>query len=370
MGIGRKKLARKMRPSTRDGAAASNERPIGPTIAAAASGALFGSGAPACKALLGVVDPRWLAGLLYLGAAIALGGVLALRGPVRATAGLRRRDLGWLSAAILAGGVIAPLLLMWGLSRTTATSASLLLALEAPLTALWARGLFGEHLGARTIQGLVLITLAAAAVAAPGDGGAVDAAGCLAVALACACWALDNNMTREVAHADAVTIAAIKGLVGGAVNISLAAAAATPPPAAAAVGAALVGSLAYGASLVLYIVALRGLGAARASAYFAAAPLVGALLGVTLLGESLTWRLVLAGLLVLLGAQRLARDPHRHRHAHDSLEHFHPHVHDDHHRHAHRGDEGPEPHAHRHRHEVLDHEHGHAPDLHHRHGHG
>ncbi|MBI2962180.1 MAG: DMT family transporter [Deltaproteobacteria bacterium] len=343
---------------------------VAPTIAAAASAVLFGSGAPACKALLGAIDPRWLAGLLYLGSAAALGAALLARGrKAWGSTGLRRGDLRWLAGAIVVGGVIAPLLALWGLSRTTAASASLLLALEAPLTALWARWLFGEHLGARTIQGLALITLAAAATAAPAGGGAVDAWGCLAVTLACACWALDNNMTREVAHADATTIAAIKGLVGGLLNASLAAVTAPAPAAPLALGAALVGALAYGASLVLYIVALRGLGAARASAYFAAAPLVGALVGVAVLGEPATTRLLFAGLLVLGGVQRLAWEPHYHRHRHAAFEHFHPHVHDAHHHHAHRGGEGVEPHAHQHPHEPLEHEHAHAPDLHHRHGH-
>lgn len=360
-----------MRPCTRDGAATSNEQPVlGPTIAAVASAALFGSGAPASKALLGEIDPRWLAGLLYLGSAIALGGAMSLRGRrVWASGGLHRRDLPWLAGAIVVGGVIAPLLLLWGLSRTTASSASLLLALEAPLTAVWARWLFREHLGARMIQGLALITFAAAATVAPGAG-AIDPGGCVAVVLACTGWALDNNMTREVAHADAMTIAAIKGLVGGAVNVSLAVAVgALRPSAMAALSAGIVGAFAYGLSLALYVVALRGLGAARASAYFATAPFVGALVGVAVLGEPATARLALAALLVTLGVHRLARELHRHRHGHDSVEHFHSHVHDEHHHHLHRGEEGPEPHGHRHRHEPLEHAHAHTPDLHHRHGH-
>jgi drug/metabolite transporter (DMT)-like permease len=180
---------------------------------------LFGSGAPVAKTLLGAADPQVLAGLLYLGSGIALGGVRLLR---RGTAWTpASRDATWLASAIVLGGVVAPLLLLEGLSRTTASSASLVLVLEAPLTALFARLFFGEHLGARTLEALALITLGAVATVTLEDA-AVDPLGLAAVALASACWALDNNFTREVAHGDAVTIAALKGLVGGAVNVAIA----------------------------------------------------------------------------------------------------------------------------------------------------
>src|SRR5262245_18481607 len=208
-----------MRPSTRANGRASNEQ--GTTRAAAAAlGAalLFGTGAPAAKALLGAVDPQALAGLLYLGSGITLGVVRLLRTATEETPTLQ--DMAWLASAIALGGVAAPLLLVEGLSRTTASSASLLLALEAPLTALCASLFFGEYLGRRTLEALVLITLGALATTTH-EGGVVDTLGLAAVALACLCWALDNNFTREVAHNNAVTIAALKGLIGGTVNVGM-----------------------------------------------------------------------------------------------------------------------------------------------------
>src|SRR5947207_3566621 len=101
--------------------------------AALAAALLFGAGAPAAKALLGGVDPTLLAGLLYLGSGITLGLARVVLRPDAAR--FARRAWVWLASAILAGAIVAPILLLWGLSRTSASTASLLLVLEAPLTA-------------------------------------------------------------------------------------------------------------------------------------------------------------------------------------------------------------------------------------------
>lgn len=361
-----------MSPSTRADGAGSNERASTRSVLfALSSAALFGVSTPAAKALLGEVDPRLLAGLLYLGCGVALAALVSLEWlvvgrPVR----LGRREAGWLAAAVGFGGVVAPMLFLWGLSRTTAASTALLLVLEAPLTALWARLLFGEHVGRRTAGALAWISCGVAVIAVPGRG-AVDAWGCTAVVLACGAWALDNNLTREAAQADAAVLAGIKGLVGGGVNTALALSLGSRwPGTAALLGAGLVGALGYGASLVLYVLALRGLGAARTGAYFATAPFVGAVAAVAFLNEPVTTRLVAAAVLVAVGVRRLEGERHRHLHRHEPLEHSHVHVHDEHHLHPHQGGEGPEPHVHPHRHAPLEHEHAHLPDLHHRHGHG
>jgi drug/metabolite transporter (DMT)-like permease len=357
-----------MRLFIRANGTASNERGTKrATTAALGAALLFGSGAPAAKAMLGVADPQMLAGLLYLGSGITLGAVRLLRRATEETPTLR--DVAWLASAIALGGVAAPLLLVEGLSRTTASSASLVLALEAPFTALCASVFFGEHLGRRTLEALVLITLGAIATTTH-EGGAGDPLGLAAVALACMCWALDNNFTREVAHHNAVTIAALKGLVGGTVNVGIALWVATSWPASGAIIAAgIVGALSYGTSLTLYVVSLRGLGASRAGAYFATAPFIGALAAVCVFSEPVSPRLGLSAALMAVGVWRLLGESHRHRHSHLSIEHFHVHVHDEHHCHAHRADEIGGSHAHWHRHETLEHDHPHTPDLHHRHGH-
>jgi drug/metabolite transporter (DMT)-like permease len=256
------------------------------------------------------------------------------------------RDVVWLSSAIVLGGVAAPLLLVEGLSRTTASSASLLLALEAPFTALCARLFFGEHLGRRTIEAVVLITLGAIATTTHANG-AVDPLGLAAVALACLCWALDNNFTREVAHGNALTIAALKGLVGGAMNVGIALwlGASWPAP-GTIIAAGLVGALSYGTSLTLYIGSLRVLGASRTGAYFATAPFIGAIAAVCVLSEPASPRLGFAAALIAVGVWRLLGESHGHRHSHEPIEHFHVHVHDEHHDHAPPAGETGGPHAH------------------------
>ena len=132
--------------------------------------------------------------------------------------------------------------------------------------------------------------------------------------------------------------------------------------------AAIVGFLGVGVSLVLFVLALRHLGAARTGAYFSLAPFIGALVAIVLLHDPLSVRLVLSGSLMGFGLWMHLAERHEHEHEHDALEHEHSHTHDEHHQHKH---DGPvtEPHSHWHRHERMIHTHPHYPDLHHRHGH-
>jgi drug/metabolite transporter (DMT)-like permease len=195
--------------------------------------------------------------------------------------------------------------------------------------------------------------------------------GAAAIASACLAWGLDNNLTRRLSAADPVQIAMVKGLAAGAVNLVLGIVAGAQLPSTVVIGgAALIGFIGYGISLVLFVLGLRHLGAARTGAYFSTAPFIGAVLAILMLGEPLTTQLVIAGLLMAFGLYLHLAEAHDHEHAHEALEHEHRHVHDVHHRHAHLpGDPVGEPHAHRHRHLPLRHKHPHYPDLHHRHGH-
>lgn len=340
------------------------------------SAVLFGATAPLSKPLLGAVDPWLLAGILYLGAGLGLAAWQGLRrvlGRPSAEAPPRRGDLPWLALAILFGGVLGPLLLMLGLARTDAASASLLLNLEGVATLaiawLWLR----EAVDRRLVLGALAILAGAAILSwgGPGGGGVgLDAGGAL-VALACLCWGIDNNVTRRLSAADPVRLATLKGLVAGATNagLALAAGAAWPGPGAVAAGA-LLGLAGIGASLVLFILALRHLGTARTGAYYALAPFVGAALAVLLLGEPVTAPLLAAGGLMALGLWLHLAERHDHEHLHDEMAHEHLHAHDEHHRHGHGpGDPPGEPHSHPHRHGGLRHAHAHYPDLHHRHRH-
>jgi len=337
--------------------------------AAFLAAALFGAGTPFAKALLVSIDPWLLAGLLYAGSGIALTLLRWIRPTPRGS--LTRSEWGYLVGAIAAGGLVAPVLLMNGLSLMSAAGASLLLNAEGVFTALLAWFVFRENFDRRIALGMVAIA-AGAATLSWGGGIADGGIGSLLVLGACLGWAIDNNLTRKVALLDATWLAAVKGLAAGAVNLVLAIASGAIWPdvwrGTAALG---IGALAYGASLVLFVIALRHLGSARTTAYFSMAPFVGALVSLLWLGEPLTFRLALAASLMGLGVWLHLTERHEHVHHHEFLEHEHEHVHDEHHQHAH-DVEVPSGtrHTHAHRHEPMTHSHHHFPDAHHRHDHG
>ena len=337
-------------------------------VLALASAALFGAAAPALKPIAGAMHPVLLAGLLYLGSFIGLFAVRSVRGHV-GEARLQRKDLPALAGAIVAGGMLAPVLLVWGLSGLAASSASLLLASEAVLTMLVAALLFREAVAGRVWVAALLILGAAALLAWSPGTRLLFSPHALAVLAACLLWALDNNLTARIALADPFAIAMWKGLAAGAVNTVLGLALAPSAPAMSWAGALAVGAIGYGASLVLYVLAQRHLGAARTAAHFGTAPFFGAALAILLLHEPLSATLLVGFGLTALGTWLAVSERHLHEHEHEPMEHEHRHVHDEHHQHAHRGGEGPEPHSHAHRHAPLRHRHAHFPDLHHRHRH-
>jgi drug/metabolite transporter (DMT)-like permease len=345
-------------------------------LTALASAVLFGASTPLAKILVGTIDPWMLAALLYLGSGIGLAVLRAgLRlGRASATpmeAPLRGAGWLWFGGAILAGGVIGPVLLMVGLTRTPAASASLLLNLEGVLTALLAWFVFRENFDRRIALGMIAIAAGAAVLSWQGTLSLDTLAGPLAIIGACLVWAIDNNLTRKVSLSDPLQIAMLKGLIAGSVNLVLALSlGASLAAAGVLLGAALVGLLGYGMSLVLFVIALRHLGTARTGAYYSTAPFVGALIAVVALGEPASIQLILAAGLMGVGVWLHLTERHEHDHEHAPIEHEHSHRHDEHHRHGHDADDPPgEPHTHRHVHIALRHRHPHYPDAHHRHGH-
>jgi drug/metabolite transporter (DMT)-like permease len=346
-------------------------RAITPALLAAG---LFGLSTPAAKLLLNVTDPWLLAGLLYLGSGLGLGClrvVLTALGRMPKEAPIRRGDVPWLGGAIIAGGGVGPVLLMLGLSGGVASEAALLLNLEGVLTAVLAWFVFREHFDTTIAVGMALITAGAFAVAwQPGQGLPLDRRA-LFVAGACLAWAVDNNLTRRVSGGDPALIAALKGGAAGTANLTIAIAAGAPLPGlTAALAGAVVGFLGYGVSLMLFVRALRQLGAARTGAYFSVAPFIGAAASLVAFGEPLSVRLVVGGALMAIGVWLHVSERHAHEHVHEKLAHEHLHRHDQHHEHEHEaGTPAGEPHSHWHVHAGLRHSHPHYPDPHHRHGH-
>ncbi len=344
-------------------------------LCALGAAGLFGASTPLAKVLLPQITPVLLAGLLYLGSGIGLGFYWLARRvggrQGRAEARLAGGDLGWLVLVIGFGGVLGPVLLMWGLVRTAASSAALLLNLEGVFTAALAWFVFKENFDRRIALGMALITGGGVCVSWAGTPDMGVPWGEVAIAGACLCWAIDNNLTRKLSAGDPVQVAMCKGLAAGVVNTMLAAALGSKMASGSAIAAAgMVGLLGYGVSLVLFILALRYVGTARTGAYFATAPFIGAVVSVLLLGDRLSVGLVGAAGLMGAGVWLHLTERHEHVHRHEAVEHEHRHVHDEHHQHAHGpGDAPAEPHSHAHRHAVLVHAHPHYPDVHHRHAH-
>ncbi|MFJ2362692.1 DMT family transporter [Pseudomonas sp. NPDC087697] len=339
---------------------------------ALSAAALFGASTPLAK-LLGVdVSPVLLAGLLYLGSGIGLTLVRFIRDRGWQATGLTAGEWPWLIGAIAFGGVLGPVALMFGLTLTSGATASLMLNLESVLTALLAWLVFKENADRRIVAGMLAITVGGVILAWPqGPAQTQGWIGPLAVALACACWAIDNNLTRKISASDALFIAGIKGLAAGTVNCAIAVFLGAKIPGVATLAPTLlVGFLGYGISLVLFVLALRGLGTARTGAYFSTAPFLGAAIAIVLLGEPVSVTFWIAAMLMGIGVWIHLHENHAHEHQHDPLSHDHRHVHDEHHQHEHDAEwDGTEPHSHFHQHAQIRHSHPHFPDIHHRHKH-
>jgi drug/metabolite transporter (DMT)-like permease len=355
--------------------ASEDHRHRGAALAISAA-VLFGASTPIAKLLLGSTNWLLLAGLLYLASGVGLAVVSLIsrsRARGRSEAPLRAADLPWLAAVVLFGGILGPAFLVSGLALTPASAASLLLNVEALATMAIAWVVFRENVDRRIFIGAIAILAGAVLLARPqeGFGGTRLSWGSILIVLACVAWGIDNNLTRKLSGADPVQTAMIKGLAAGFVNLTLALAAGVGLPQIGIIaGAAAVGFLGYGVSLVLFVLALRELGSARTGAYFSTAPFLGAVLALGLFGEPITLPLVGAAALMGFGVYLHLTETHAHEHVHEPFEHEHRHSHDAHHQHDHAaGDPAGEPHSHRHRHGLLVHKHPHYPDLHHRHEH-
>jgi len=333
---------------------------------------LFGASTPFAKLLVNEASPIVLGGMLYLGSGLGLGLARLIRDRGWKNPGMAATEWPWLLGAIFFGGVLGPVALMFGLTHSSGASASLLLNLEAVLTALIAWIVFRENADRRIVLGMIAIVAGGVVLSWPtGEVESANGIGPLAIALACLCWAIDNNLTRKVSASDALFIAGSKGLIAGTVNCGLAWLAGSTFPSLATIGSVMtLGLLGYGVSLVMFVLALRGLGTARTGAYFSTAPFIGALIALALLREPVTPAFWMASVLMGVGVWLHLTERHEHLHTHDPLEHEHRHSHDEHHQHAHDFEwDGQEPHSHQHTHAVVTHKHPHFPDIHHRHTH-
>jgi len=336
---------------------------------ALASALLFGASTPLSKLLLDHVSPFQLAGLLYLGAAVGMAPFAVRRRLVQRVRSLDSGNARRLLGAVLLGGIAGPVLLLFGLRVAAAASVSLWLNLELVATAVLGVLLFRDQLSGRAWLGAGLVVTSA--VLLSWDGGAAGFLPGMLVALACACWGFDNHFTSLIDGLTPQETTFWKGAAAGTTNlvIGLAIAPWSATPLTVA-GAVLLGTAAYGASIVLYIAAAQNIGATRGQLVFSAAPFFGVLIALIVLGERMNAVQIVAAAVLLAGLGVLLREGHAHRHHHPAAEHEHWHRHTDgHHGHTHPGRPVWLGHVHRHAHDELEHAHPHVPDVHHRHDH-
>ncbi|MGZ3804854.1 MAG: EamA family transporter [Pseudobdellovibrionaceae bacterium] len=342
-------------------------------IPALLAATLFGASTPLAKLLVGDMDPWLLAGILYFGSGMGLLGVLGLQAlrtksfPVFPN----KKDLLWLAGATFFGGILGPVLLMKGLSMTTASTSSLLLNMEGVLTSCIAWIVFKEHYDRRIVLGMLAIVVGGVILSWLPAGEVSMNSGSFFILGACLCWGIDNNLTRMVSANDAVLMTTLKSVVAGSTNLLLVLSLGRSLPALSAIAwGALLGFLGYGLSIVCFVLSLRAIGTSRTGAYFSAAPFVGAALSLLLFKNEISFQFILAALFMGWGIWLHLTEVHDHEHEHEPLYHSHEHTHDEHHQHEHSSEEGLEKkHTHYHRHEKMRHKHPHFPDIHHRHSH-
>ncbi len=351
-----------------------NRDTLHPKIQAILAAFLFGASAPLAKLLLEDIGPVMMAALLYLGCGLGILGFKFIQKlAVRANnkeAGLTSPDLPWLLGAIICGGVAAPIVLMFSLKSTPAATASLLLNFEGVSTSLIAVLAFKEALGRRVWSAVGLIALASVILTWDSQGVWGLSMGAAGVILACVFWGMDNNFTRNISAKDPLSIVAVKGTTAGTVSFCIALLTGEAIPGlVSTLSAMLLGFISYGISIMLFILAMRSLGAARTSGFFGSAPFAGTVISLLLFWEWPGTTFLVSLPIMVAGTVLLLREDHGHLHHHTKIEHEHRHSHDDgHHGHSHNGAADNE-HSHWHIHEKTEHEHDHTPDIHHRHVH-
>ena len=345
---------------------------IYPIIQALLAAALFGVSAPLSKALLAEIAPIPMAALLYLGSGLGAW-LLTLFQTRDAEAALGRADVPWLLGALLAGGVAAPIVLMFSLQITPAATAALLLNFESIATTLIAALVFRESVGKQTWQSIILIFISSVLLSLDLQNEWAFSVGAIGILAACILWGIDNTFTRNISAKNPLIIVMVKGLGAGTFSLVLALLVKQPlPDIVPLIGALLLGAFSYGVGITIYIHALRGLGAARTGALYSTAPFIGMVFSFILFRETPNVQFIVAFIVMVIGTWLLVNEKHEHAHEHPATVHEHRHRHDDdHHSHFHPTEavSGDGYHSHLHQHETQEHQHAHTPDIHHRHTH-
>ena len=308
---------------------------------------------PVSKILLKNVGPTTMAALLYLGAGVGIGIVSFFNKKDREKSErLSKKDLPFVIGMIVLD-IAAPIFLMLGISYGSSANASLLGNFEIVATTVIALFIFKEAVTNRLWLAIALITLSSILLSFEGVGSFQFSYGSLFVLLATICWGFENNCTRNISSKSTYEIVVLKGIFSGLGSLFIALVKREAIPGVLYIAAALLlGFVAYGLSIFLYVRAQNVLGAAKTSAYYAVAPFVGAFLSFIFLQEQLSWMYLIALIVMIAGSVLVVADTlvrhhvHQHQHTfthtHDGTTHTHTVTH-----------------SHDHNHYVTDGKHGH-----------
>lgn len=308
---------------------------------------------PLSKILLQHIGSTMMAALLYLGAGIGIGVLSLFSRKDRITSErLSKKDLPFVVGMIVLD-IAAPIFLMLGISYGSSANASLLGNFEIVATTVIALFIFKEAVSKRLWTAIALITLSSVILSFEGTDSFRFSPGSLFVLLATVCWGFENNCTRNISSKSTYEIVVLKGIFSGLGALVIALIKRETMPGIGHIGAALVlGFVAYGLSIFLYVRAQNVLGAAKTSAYYAVAPFVGAFLSFVVLREQLSWMYFIALIVMVGGGALVVADTLIRHHAHEH-QHTFTHTHDG-TTHAH-----TITHLHVHNHYVTDGRHGH-----------
>lgn len=328
-----------------------NDKQLRAILYAFSAAVFYAANVPISKVLLQNVGATTMAALLYLGAGIGIV-VLSLFNRIdrKKSERLSKEDLPFVIGMIVLD-IAAPIFLMFGISYGSSANASLLGNFEIVATTIIALFIFKEVVSKRLWVAIALITVSSILLSFEGTDSFKFSYGSLFVLLATVCWGFENNCTRNISSKSTYEIVVLKGIFSGLGSLAIALFKREAIPEIPYVAAAfLLGFVAYGLSIFLYVRAQNVIGAAKTSAYYAVAPFVGAFLSFVFLHERLSWMYLLALMVMIVGSVLVVADTLIRHHAH---QHTFTHTHDG-STHMH-----TVTHSHEHNHYVTDDKHGH-----------
>lgn len=340
------------------------ESKLWPILLALLAAIFYAISTPFSKVLLDNVGPTFMAGFLYLGAGLGVGIIYLFHYKDESKDNrLGREDLPYTLGMIVLD-IMAPIFLMLGIEYGTASNASLLGNFEIVATTLIALFIFKEKVSTRLWLAIGFISLSSILLSFEGAGSFKFSIGSIFVILATSSWGLENNCTRKIADKSTYQIVLLKGIFSGGGSLLIGLFVGEKfPPIKYIILVMLLGFVAYGLSIFLYIRAQRDLGAAKTSAYYAIAPFIGSLLSFLINGEKLTPVYFIGLSLMIVGTIFVVKDTmeKHHNHIHNHLiVHFHNgriHTHKISHAHDHEHFTKNGRHRHRHRDFLLSKEH-------------